>query len=281
MPKAGSRSDSTTDAAVGVAAADIESMVQKACQKATELLKVELLKMFTDITARLDSTQQRLDTLEKKVTEYEVALNDVSSRVMDIQGAVDCLEVAGSTAGMGERVQDCLKEIEAVRSEARAAICSANDVEQYGRRNNIRIRGLSLGEGEDCRSAVVSFLNSKLQAHVCADDIEAAHVLPRSEYTENVASAHTAVSSGKKQQGTPMIIVRFHKRELRDSVLRKRRGLKNTRFAIVEDLTLLNWKTLARVSRDSAVASAWTWNGKIHVLKKSGDKLTVKPYQSI
>ena len=45
------------------------------------------------------------------------------------------------------------KELERVRAEVRAAICAANDVEQYGRRNNIRIRGLIVDEGNDCRAA--------------------------------------------------------------------------------------------------------------------------------
>lgn len=79
----------------------------------------------------------------------------------------------------------------------------------------------------------------------------------------------------------PIIIVRFRNRELRDNVLRKRRLLKNTKFAIVEDLTLLNSKTLNRISKDPAVATAWTWNGKIVALKKTGEKVFVRPFQSL
>ena len=54
----------------------------------------------------------------------------------------------------------------------------ANDVEQYGRRNNIRIRGLKLRHGEECQTAVAMFLNENLQVNINCEDIEAAHILP-------------------------------------------------------------------------------------------------------
>lgn len=284
MPKPATRSDSTVDATVGVAAVDIERMVQEACQKATELLKTELLKLFSDITTRLESVERRLVTLEKKSLDHEVALNDLSSRVLEVQSSIDCLEVSGTAGVASDRLQDCMKEIEAVRVEARAAVCSANEIEQYGRRNNIRIRGLSMGTGEDCRSAVVSFLHDKLHVDICADDIEAAHVLPKTEHKEVVESARAPnhhSPSGAKQQGPPMIIVRFFKREVRDNIIRKRRALKNTQYTILEDMTNLNLKTLTRVTKDPAVASAWFWNGKINVMKKTGVRMIVKPYQLI
>ena len=57
--------------------------------------------------------------------------------------------------------------------------------------------------------------------------------------------------------------------------------LKGTRFTIMEDLTALNSKTLSRVSKDPAVATAWTWNGKILAMLKTGEKITVRPFQSL
>jgi len=76
-----------------------------------------------------------------------------------------------------------------------------------------------------------------------------------------------------------MTIVRFHKKEVRGHVLRKRRVLKQTQFSMAEDPTALNSKTLTRVNKDPAVA--WSWNGKINILKKSGDRMTLKPFQLV
>jgi hypothetical protein len=127
----------------------------------------------------------------------------------------------------------------------------------------------------------VSFLNEKLQVNISGDDIEAAHTLPtRVETSDNTASSSSS-SSGRSTIQCPAIIVRFRRRELRDNILRKRRLLKQSQFALVEDLTLLNSRTLSRVSKDPAVATAWTWNGKIIVLKKTGEKVTIRPFQSV
>ena len=281
MPKPATRSDSITEETVGVASADINEVVQTACEKAVAVLKTELLKMFADITARLESVEKRLIVMEKKNVDFESGLNDLSNRIMEVQHTTDGLVAAGGDGSDG-RIKECLQEIEAAKSEARAAICCANDTEQYGRRNNVRIRGLSLRKDDDCRSVVVSFLNDKLQANITGVDIAAAHILPtRSESSRNLDLSEQSTESTEPKQGPPSIIVRFQQRDVRDYVLRKRRSLKNSQYAIVEDLTTLNAKTLSRVSKHPAVATAWTWNGKIIALKKTGEKITVRPYQSL
>lgn len=262
---------------VGVApSVDIEALVSTACQKAIEVLKIELLKTFSDITARLESVERRLSVMDQTTLDHGTALNDLSTRVMDIQITLDNATTATATIGTTDCVQ---KEIESVRSEARAAICAANDVEQYGRRNNVRIRGLAIRKDEDCRSMVIAFLKEKLQVDVTTEDIEAAHILPsRPELGDNASQPS---SQGLQQRGPPVIIVRFWERDLRDQVLRSRRRLKKTRFAIIEDLTALNAKTLSRISKDPNVVTAWSWSGKVHALTKTGNKVTVRPFQSL
>jgi len=281
MPKPATRSDSTTDESVSVASPDINELVQAACEKAVVVLKSELMKMFADITARLETVEKRLAATEKKTTDLESGLNDLSNRIMEVQHTTDSLVDTGG-AGSDGRLKEYLQEIEATKSEARAAICCANDTEQYGRRNNVRIRGLSLRKDDDCRSVVVSFLNDKLHANITSGNIEAAHVLPtRPEISRNLDQFEQSAESLRPKQGPPPIIVRFQQRDVRDDVLRKRRFLKNSQFAIVEDLTVLNAKTLSRVSKHPDIATAWSWNGKIIALKKSGEKVTVRPYQSL
>ena len=88
-----------------------------------------------------------------------MALNDLSSRILEVQCSIDRLQGLGTSEDVGERARDCVKELEAIRAESRAAIRAANDVEQYSRRNNIRTRGLMLRQDADCRTTVVSFLS--------------------------------------------------------------------------------------------------------------------------
>jgi len=287
MPKLSTRSDSTStdttsEALVGVAAADIEAMVKAACHKAVDVLKTELLNMFTDITTRLQSVEKSLLSLEQKVADHDSALNDVSGRVLNIQCSVD--DIMSSRDDTHARTQESLKQLEAIRFEARNAMCIANDVEQYGRRNNIRIRGFKLRHDEDCQTAVAAFINDKLQINITREDIDAAHILPTKTDTSADAVPPSSASSStleSRQHATPAIIVRFKRRDVRDSVLRKRRLLKNSSISIVEDLSALNSQTLNRVSRHPDTVTAWTWNGKIYVLTRSGAKLLVRPFQSL
>jgi len=133
-----------------------------------------------------------------------------------------------------------------------------------------------------CRATVVSFIEDKLQMNINSEDIE---LLMFYLHVQNInpaqASAAHSSPSGTTQRGPPVVIVRFQKRDVRDSVLRNRRLLKRSRYAIIEHLTALNSKTLTGVSKDQNVAAAWTWNGKVHVMTKSGEKLTVKPFQPL
>ena len=159
------------------------------------MLKAELTNMFSDTVSRMQSIKQRMDNSEKKIADHSVALNDLYTRVMEVQCSVDQLQALGTTEAVGERVQDCEKELEAIRAESRAAICAANDVEQYSQHNNIRITGLEPKEGEDCQTTVVSFLNKKLNVSVSTEDIEAAHILP----TADSPIANASSSSGAPQ----------------------------------------------------------------------------------
>ena len=103
--------------------------------------------------------------MEQKSTEHDKALDELSDRLMNIHYSPD------SGTGVADRIKECLQEIDGVRSEARSAMCLANDVEQYIRRHNIRIRGLPTKEEQDCRMAVVTFLNDKLCMSVTAEDV--------------------------------------------------------------------------------------------------------------
>ena len=56
----------------------------------------------------------------------------------------------------------------------------ANNVEQYGLRKNIRIRGLRLCNNSQWQAAVVAFLNENLQANITSEEADGACILPTS-----------------------------------------------------------------------------------------------------
>jgi len=76
-------------------------------------------------------------------------------------------------------------------------------------------------------------------------------------------------------------LVQFRYRDDRDKVIRARKSLKGTKYAITEDLTSLNLKTMNRLKNDENVRNTWSWNGKLFAILTSGKKIQVRPFQSV
>ena len=238
---------------------EITVIVQKAVEAATKVIRDEFQRLFDELATRVDDIERRMSEVEQT-----------------------------NIGGISTRIDDLDQDIKAARSEAREFMIAANDCEQYSRRNNIRIKGLSVSENDDCRQAVCDFVRTQL--HVSGfepGDIEYAHIVPVRADASSSSSSHAQASrsagnASHQESGLQTVIAKFCRREKRDLVLRSRRRLKGTPISIAEDLTALNVKTLNRVRNDTRVQSAWTWNGKIVVLLRgNGQKLMIKPFQSV
>ena len=170
---------------------------------------------------------------------------------------------------MEERYQQRFTELEA-RVKTQEKHC--NHLEQYSCRSHLRIWGLQVKPGESCKSAVAAFVgqlkDAKNDPILCTEeDIDAAHPLPTRPQTRRQSAAST----------DSCILVRFHRRDLRDSILKARRQLKGKGLAVNEDLTSKNYSLLRKLSSDDSIDSAWSWNGKIYAKDKR--RQLVKRYQ--
>ena len=151
-----------------------------------------------------------------------------------------------------------------------------NDLEQYGRRFNLRIFGVPLKEGDDYKETVVSLCQSSLgMDDLNKNDIENAHPLP-----PNKPSSSSPHSRDPPMKST--MIVRFKSRATRDDILRKRKQLKNSGISIAEDLTSCNARLLKRLHNDDSVSDSWTVNGKVYCkFKNTSKKCVVNPFDSL
>ena len=157
----------------------------------------------------------------------------------------------------------------------------ANDaLEQYGRRNNLRISGIpesALAEGvnEDTTAAVVNLANTVLQLDrpLHPSDIEVSHRLRK-------------LRNAKPSEPRP-IIVRFRSKAERYRVISNRKNLKpyneskDVKVFINEDLTSANAKlfsTARLLFRQKHFSQVWTYNGCIKFKDLQG---TVKSINSI
>ena len=228
--------------AVGVSAEDVEEIVAKAVSAATTVVRDEFLKHINDLHLRLQLVEAAVEGMN---------LESVSATVLSVQ----------------KETADLAASLNALQTEMRQHAAAANDAAQYLRRNNVRIRGLQVKENEDCRKVVTEFIRKTLHIHLDEDHIEAAHILP--------------ARSSQSASTPPTVVVRFFRRELRDSVIRSRRMLKDSKMSIVEDLTSLNLELLNRLRNSASIDKVWSWNGHVRALLKNGKTVHVRPFQSV
>jgi len=244
--RSGSSSKMEDVISVTITAAEVESIVHKAVSQAV-----------TDIKELFNS---KLEALESRVVALEERLSELENS--SVATGSEQLQVHMST--------ELSAELQAMRSETRESLLASNDNEQYSRRNNVRILGFKPDEREDCRNAAARFVKNILKvSNVSIDDIEVAHMTAGS-------SASTA-----NQRIRPTMLVRFCRRDKRDQVIRSRRILKGSHYAVTEDLTTLNVKTMNRLRNSADVRTTWSWNGKIYAMMSNGNKVLVRPFQPI
>ncbi len=132
-----------------------------------------------------------------------------------------------------------------------------NDLEQYTRRNSIRIFGLrDNNENEtiyETEKVVLGFLNNKLGLKMTPSDIDILHRLGR--FSANYDRC---------------VIVKFVSRKSKISVLSQRKKLKGSTISISEDLTSANHQHLQNVRQAECVSQAWSKDGKVFAKDEGG-----------
>ena len=101
----------------------------------------------------LNCCHERVASTEKKIVDIETTLND--SSLKSVQSELD---------GVKKVVFETQRQV--------------NDLEQYGRRSNIRIFGLETRENDNYVEKVTSFLVDRLSMNLDSTDVENAHPLP-------------------------------------------------------------------------------------------------------
>ena len=130
-----------------------------------------------------------------------------------------------------------------------------NELDQYGRREMLRVVNLGPDNGSrerdaECEDMVLQMIHGNLGLqHISRQHISVAHRVGK-------------FNKGYRRQ----VIVRFVSRRHRNEVLRARRKLKGTGIGIVEDLTALNRERLTKASRHKGVRNTWTREGRVFAL---------------
>ena len=133
-------------------------------------------------------------------------------------------------------------------------------LEQYTRRNNIRIFGV-----RDTNPKETAVETEHLVAQLCQQKLG---------YPLQSWEVEVAHRTGKfLPDGNRPIIVRLVSRKTRASIMAKRRQLKGTKIVIAEDLTRETLQLYRRVRDLDCVGQAWTRDGRIFAKSKNNPPL--------
>lgn len=208
----------------------------------------------------LKSVSHRIDILEGKLFEKDQENENLKKEIHDLNQSLD------QQKSENEKLVDQIQKVNDVAEE------KINDLEQYGRRNNLRINGIP--EQQDVEETaemttriVLEKLNSSIETlHLERFEVDIAHRLGQKR-----ANSHRP------------IIIKFQSKMKRDIVLQSRKVFKGSRIFVNEDLTKKNQLILACVRKKmpDEVDKLWTRNGGIFYKNKTNHihEVKYKDYQ--
>ena len=225
-----------------------DSFTKELVTKITTQVKAEIVKPF----------EKRIEILEAKLFEKELDSDKLNRKIESLEN--DLKKAKESE----QHDKTCIIRVMEKQSG------KLNELEQYGRRNNIRIAGLAEASNtnnnnkttsetaEDTSKAIIKFLNEKIEGlNLCINDIDIAHRLGKRDTNSKPRAA----------------IVKFVSRYKRDQVMKNRRCLKGSGIFVNDDLTKLNQAVLMSIKRklnQERNETAWSWEGKLYVKTASG-----------
>ena len=213
---------------------------------------------------------------ERVMQRVNEAMRDVNSQALNATGiSADTIAdivtplVAAITSSMCDVLHKAVNELmnrneerqrskssdsdSALTAQLRVLTYKNDSLEQYSRRENVRISGLD--EPTDRETNLETRVLGLLQStgtHIAAGDIAACH------------------RTGKPKNGSRPVLVRFVSRKSKVNIMRSKKKLKGEKPTIFinEDLTTLRARLLGYTKSLDNVERAWTMDGRIYCQKK-------------
>lgn len=254
------------------------------CKKANQ----ELCESFEEVSEcsakmsleeTLKAMQQSLQTLATKDDIQELR-NGVRGEIDKVRADFErvsesmkdrCEQLESRLFDVEEKLDKVLEENKVLKKENselkemnQKTQTDINDLEQYGRRWNLRLFNVTEKQGEtadDVARKACSVFTDLVGVATTANDLEACHRVGR------------VTEGGKRPRA---ILVRFSNRALRDKVLASRKKLKEKKVSIGEDLTAENARLCYTAYKHSASLQSWTVNGKVFAKIKNGKTLRLQ-----
>ncbi|KAK9716767.1 hypothetical protein QE152_g24567 [Popillia japonica] len=161
-----------------------------------------------------------------------------------------------------DKLDVCKQGISSLRKENEVLIDKCDSLEQYSRRNNIRIIGLPTAARDKVEEVLLTFLNDTMHVKINKSDIDRCHPV-------NI-----------NKNGKQSLLVKFVSYKTRELVLKNRKHLKSSGIFITEDLTAMRFKLYKEAVHHFGHRKVWLYDGNIFV-KLSEKKYLIKDKVSL
>ena len=231
----------------------LQTMIESAVKKAMESF---------GLTEDISKAQEA--RLDKIVSDQSALENQVST----LNNTVEVL--SKDVTSLSATIQQQKATIAELQSKIIKSTLWANSNEQYSRKHNIKISGLSIAD-DPVPVAVTKFLKQNLKVDIKNGDIDVAHP---------VKSRHPRLDRNGMHK-TDMVLVKFSNLQVRNDVIQRRKQLKGSGTVILEDLTRLNVELLHRLKNNKHIKQSWSWNGRVFGSTSDGRKVQFDPFDCI
>lgn len=146
------------------------------------------------------------------------------------------------------KINSLEKEVKSLQVEIEEIREEKDNMEQFSRRNNLRIFGIKERQGEKTQDVVVNLIEEKLKLKIKPEDIEACH----------------RVSTKTENKERP-ILLKFTSGIARNDIYYRKKELKGTKIAIREDLTHRRKELTKTAVENFGPKNVWSQNGKVYI----------------
>ncbi|GFS09554.1 LINE-1 type transposase domain-containing protein 1 [Elysia marginata] len=236
-------------------------MTQSSVSEESECFENEIVNRIKTLEVAIkNNANENTRKLFEEIEKLQGAFHDVLKEQSELKKEVNQLREERSVL---------VDEVQQLRDLTWVLKNQQNELEQYTRKNNIRVFGLrdkvKFEEVEDTTSLVLDLFRGRLGlTHFDPQTIDVAH----------------RIGPFKKEYDRA-VIVRFTTHRAANEVLAKRRALKGSGITIAEDLTPTNAAKFRKFREIKCVQRAWTKRGEIYVKREDGLILKVGPRDTV
>ena len=217
--------------------------------------------------------QLEIETLRAEVIEVKESQAFICNQYDSLKAEYDKLIEVNTL--QKEEISNIKSQAAALKTQEIKDSIKVDELEQYGRRQNLEIVGVPEKEDENT-NAIVLEVAKMLDVDIMSSHISTSHRLPKKK------------ASSRNNSGSSPIIVRFTSRDIRNQIYANRKkarfvDLKNFSVSdtknifVNENLTptrkQLFWKTKQEV-KNSSWKYFWTHNGNVFVKKDDNASIT-------